>query len=146
MKYIGFLFFALITIRYIWNGKDFFGKKEWVNFGLRFVGVAVGIAVLGFIIKGSLAAFPDFSRATAKFILVGFSVSSIMVLGLKYLVVMMCAIFGKIMNFHKVHNQENYKSLSGLTNEISPPLLTFLKCLLSVVSVIIFYGIWLAKS
>ena len=28
MKWIGCMFFILITLAYIWNGKDFFGKKN----------------------------------------------------------------------------------------------------------------------
>jgi len=145
MKYVNFLFFVLISIGYIWNGKNVFLRKDWVKFGLHFIGVAIAITIVGFIIKGSLAVFPGFSRSTARFILVGFSLSSVMVLVLKYLVVMMCAIFARIMKFHQVNNQKNYNDLSDFTSGISLPMLNFVKLLLSAVGVIIFYGIWLTQ-
>lgn len=145
MKYTGFTFFVLISIGYIWNGKDVFLRKDWVKFGLHFIGVAIAITIVGFIIKGSLAVFPEFSRSTARFILVGFSLSSIMVLGLKYLVVMMCAIFARIMKSHQANNQKNYNDLSDFTSGISLPMLNFVKLLLSAVGVMIFYGIWLTQ-
>ena len=129
----------------MWSGKDVFVRKDWIKFGQRSISVAIAITILGFIIKGSLAVFPEFSRSTARFILVGFSLSSIMVLGLKYLVVMMYAIFARIMKFHQMNNQKNYNDLSDFTNEISLPMLNFVKLLLSAVGVIIFYGIWLTQ-
>ncbi|RRZ88106.1 hypothetical protein [Erwinia sp. 198] len=145
MKYVSFLFFVLISIGYIWSGKDVFVRKDWIKFGQHFISVAIAITIVGFIIKGSLAVFPEFSRSTARFILAGFSLSSIMVLGLKFLVVMMCAIFARIMKFHQVKNQNNYNNLSVFTSGISLPMLNFFKLLLSAVGVIIFYGIWLAQ-
>ncbi|ADP10134.1 putative membrane protein [Erwinia sp. Ejp617] len=58
--------------------------------------------------------------------------------------VMLCAIFNNIMSFHQKYNEDNYDELSSISQRVSLGLLLLAKFAVSLGSVLMFYGIWLA--
>ncbi|EXU77411.1 hypothetical protein ABW286_22855 [Erwinia papayae] len=144
MRTTGFIFFIFITLWYLWAGKDFFNKKDWLLFFLKFIGVLILTVIFGFMLKFLMSVWSGLSLSTAKELTSKFGASLSVVLGMKFLVVMLCEIFSRIMGFHQKYNQENYNGLSSLANKFSSPLLILAKCVVSCGSMLIFYGIWLA--
>ncbi|WP_338560844.1 hypothetical protein [Erwinia sp. E_sp_B04_7] len=144
MSYIGFVFFLLFCTCYLWDGKDFFNKRDWLVFLLKFIGVFIVTILFGFTLKGIMHLWPGISLTVAKHLTTAFGASLISVLGMKFLVVMLCAIFRNIMAFHENHNVENFDRLSVITNKFAPTLLILAKFVVTCGSVLIFYGIWLA--
>lgn len=110
MKLIAFLFFWLFSVYYIWNGKDFYNKSEWVGFGKKFVGVLIGIVVFAFILKGLVAVVPGFTNDAAGDLMEEVGMSFIFIFGTKFVILMLCAIFSKIMGFHRNYNAEIIKN------------------------------------
>ena len=52
MKWAGLTIFILITLIYIWNGKDLYTKEEWRGFGIKFISVLIGAFVLVIVLVG----------------------------------------------------------------------------------------------
>ncbi|WP_338560836.1 hypothetical protein [Erwinia sp. E_sp_B04_7] len=144
MNVIAFLFFLAVAVYYVWNGKDFYKKKDWVGLGKKFIAVLIGVVILAFVLKGLVEIIPGFSNNTAGDLMEKIGMSFIMVLGMKFLIVMLCAIFSRIMDFHRIYNAKNYQKFSPLTIKVAPALLIVAKCIVSLGSVVIYYGIWLA--
>ncbi len=144
MNWIGFLFFLMLALCYLWNGKDTFNNKEWISFGLKFLAVILGVFIFGFIFKFFATVVPVISVTTAKYLTVTLFLSFTMILGTKFLVVMICAIFSRIIAFHRDHNKDHYQEIASISNRYGSSLILLAKCLISFGSVLIFYGIWLA--
>ena len=147
MNWLGFIIFWIITLLYIWNGKDSFNKREWLFFGLKVVLIYVILFVIVIALRFILPIWPFVSVHTAKTVLIIAFGSLMSVLGMKFLVVMLCTMFSRIMGFHQQHNTtENYAKLSSLSNNFGPSLLILAKCLISAGSILIFYGIWIGTT
>lgn len=143
MKLIGYIFFILISLALIWNGKDLFNKKQWFLAGLMFVLVLVATVVIGFTFKWLAQSMSLFSVATAKQYSIIFSMSFLCVWGLKVTVVLLCTIFSGLIGGHKKYNAENYETVSSITRVIAPGLLIVAKSAVSLGSVLMFSGLWL---
>ncbi|WP_033477303.1 hypothetical protein [Erwinia amylovora] len=144
MYVTGFIFSLVGVLFYIWNGNDFFDKKAWLRFGLKFLAVFIGIIIFGFALKNLVLVWPVITISRAKFLTMAVGASFTAVLAMKFLIVMRCTMFSWFMRFHKNYNSENYQALSSLSKGFSPSLLILAKCAVSCGSVLIFYGIWLA--
>lgn len=142
MEIIAFLFFLIITLYYVWNGKDFYNKSEWTAFGKKFIAVLVGVVIMAFVLKGLVAIIPGFTNNSAGNLMEEIGMSFIFILGMKFVIIMLCAIFSNVIGFHRNYNTDNYKKFSPLTNKLAPGLLIFAKCIVSLGSVVIYYGIW----
>ena len=143
MKWIGCIFFTLITLAYIWNGKDFFNKNQWLLAGLMFVLVLVATVGIGFTLKWFAQSMSLFSIATAKQYSIIFSMSFLCVWGLKVTVVLLCTIFHGVIGAHKKYNAENYEKISSITRVVGPGLLIVAKSVVSLAGVLMFSGLWL---
>ncbi|MFE8100756.1 hypothetical protein RBA71_04545 [Brenneria goodwinii] len=147
MNWLGFITFGIITLIYLWSGKDTFNKREWLFFVLKLFGIFVGTAIFSLVFKGILTVWPVVSLPTAKYATLILSTSFLAVWAMKFLVVMLCTMFSRIMGFHQQHNTvENYAKLSPLSNNFGPLLLILAKCLISAGSILIFYGIWIGTT
>ncbi|MBS5771814.1 hypothetical protein ACX122_07830 [Kosakonia cowanii] len=147
MKYLFFTIFLLITLFYIWNGKDQFNKKDWLAFFIKFILVALGAFVWGAILAFTLKFFPTLGYDNMLSLSVIIPASFMAILFCKLFVVMLCAIFAMILNFHKNHNtQVNYSKISLFFTRLGPNALIFAKCVVSVAAILMFYGIWLADA
>ncbi|MCG8711012.1 hypothetical protein JHU04_004350 [Brenneria sp. 4F2] len=147
MAWLGFIAFWVITVVYLWNGKDSFNKKEWLLFISKLVGIFIGTTVFSLVFKGILTVWPVISLPTAKYVTLILSTSFLAVWAMKFLVVMLCSMFSRMMDFHQQHNiAENYAKLSSLSNNFGPLLLILAKCLVSAGSILIFYGIWIGTT
>ncbi|MFB5173756.1 hypothetical protein AAIO65_14435 [Erwinia amylovora] len=144
MYVTGFIFSLVGALFYIWNGNDFFDRRCWLKFGLKFLAVFIGTIIFGFVQKGLMAIFPSYSNELARYLMARLGLSFLSVLAMKFLIVMLCTMFSGFMRFHKKYNSENYQALSSLSKGFSPSLLILAKCVVSCGSVLIFYGIWLA--
>lgn len=65
MKILACFFFWIVTVYYVWNGKDFYNNKEWAGFGKMFISILAGIVVLAFVLKGLVLIVPGFSNGLA---------------------------------------------------------------------------------
>nr|WP_237703593.1 hypothetical protein [Erwinia sp. Ejp617] len=115
-----------------------------MKFGLMFLAVILGAFVLAFILKGVVAVFPSIPKEMAGTFMMKFCGALTTILGLKFFVVMLCAIFNNIMSFHQKYNEDNYDELSSISQRVSLGLLLLAKFAVSLGSVLMFYGIWLA--
>ncbi|WP_048697749.1 hypothetical protein [Erwinia piriflorinigrans] len=140
----GFIFSLISVLFYIWNGDDFFDRKAWIKFGLMFLSVILGAFVLAFILKVVFALFPSVPKEIAGIFMIKFCGALTSILGLKFLVIMLCTIFNNIMSFHQKYNEHSYDEISSFSQRVSPGLLLLAKFAVSLGSVLIFYGIWLA--
>ena len=52
MKWAGLTIFILITLIYIWNGKDLYTKEEWRGFGIKFISVLICAFVFVMVLVG----------------------------------------------------------------------------------------------
>ncbi|WP_417878439.1 hypothetical protein [Vibrio sp.] len=145
MKFIAFLFFWTVTVCYVWNGKDFYNKKEWSSFSKKFIGVLIGIVVLAFFLKGLVLVIPGFSNDLAGDLMEKIGASSIFILGMKFIIIMICSLFSGIVDFHKKYNADNYARFSPTASKLVPGMLIFAKCVVSLGSILIYYGIWLSN-
>ncbi len=147
MKWIGFILFIVITLVYIWNGRDLFTKKEWRAFVVKFVAVLIGTFVLAILLALLGKHGHLMSKETAKMLTVLISASFMTIWFSKFFVVMLCTIFDIIMRFHKRYNTEkNYSKLSAIVNKYGPKLRVLAKCLASLGCILMFYGIWFATT
>lgn len=147
MNWLGFIVFVVAANVYIWNGKDRFNKKEWIALFIKFVAVLATIFILIFLAVSLKRIFPAITKETIKEIVIFLPPSLMTLLLLKFFVVMLCAIFENIMRFHKSYNTaENYLKLSVIVNKYGPKLQVAAKCLASIGSVLMFYGIWFGAN
>lgn len=147
MKWVGFTIFVLITLVYIWNGKDLYSKKEWRSFGIKFISVLIGAFVLVFVLVGLSKFIPLLTKETARALSVIIPASFMAALLSKLLVVMLNNIFSIIMRFHKRYNTtENYTKLSSLSDKYGEKLRLVAKCLSSLGCILMFYGIWFGST
>ncbi|WP_336210509.1 hypothetical protein [Enterobacter sp. P82] len=143
MHWFFFTLFMIWTLVLVWNGKDYFNKKQWFLTGGMFVLVLVGTVVIGFTLKWLAQSMSLFSVATAKQYSIIFSMSFLCIWGLKVTVVLLCTIFSRIMGGHKSYNAENYEKISSVTRIVAPGLLIVAKCVVTLASVLMFSGLWL---
>ncbi|WP_167139194.1 hypothetical protein [Candidatus Pantoea formicae] len=101
-------------------------------------------ALLGRVMHDFIIAWKIGIIESAKHFTTALGLSLLSVLGIKFMVVMLCAIFKSIMRFHEKYNQQHYDKLVSISNTLSSPLFILAKCVISFGSVLIFYGIWLA--
>ncbi|MCL2897395.1 hypothetical protein [Brenneria tiliae] len=147
MKWFGFIIFWIMTLLYIWNGKDSFTKREWGIFFIKFITILAACILLVLLSIAILSVYPIISVHTAKTITTILPLSLLSMLGMKFLVVMLCTMFSRILGFHQQHNTaENHAKLSSLSNNFGPALLILAKCLVSAGSILIFYGIWIGTT
>lgn len=143
MYWFFFTLFMIWTLVLVWNGKDYFNKKQWLLMGGMFVLVLVGTVVIGFTLKWLAQSMSLFSVATAKQYSIIFSMSFLCIWGLKVTVVLLCTIFSGIMGGHKSYNVDNYEKISSVTRIVAPGLLIVAKCVVTLASVLMFSGLWL---
>ncbi|WP_155407674.1 hypothetical protein [Pluralibacter gergoviae] len=142
-----FLLFAIFTLLYIWNGKDFFKKKDWIVFFIKMVAGYIFSFILVFILVGVSKYLHLMSRENARALVIALPISCFTILFSKFLVVMLNAIFYIVMIFHKRFNSsENYVDLLTVYNRYGHAFHLFVKCLALLGSVFILYGIWLGGA
>lgn len=145
MEILAFLFFLLVTVFFIWSSKISYGKRTLAGIGKAFIGVFIAIIAIGFVLKGLAAIIPSFTRDAAGDLMEALGASLFFIWGMRFILVGLCNIFGTIMDFHKKYNSENYRKFSPAINKLAPGLFIFSKVILSLGSVVIYYGIWLAN-
>lgn len=147
MKWTSFTIFIFITLVYIWNVKELYTKKEWRDFGIKFISVLIGSLALIFVLVGVSKFIPLLSRETARELSVILPASFMVVLLSKFFVMMLNVIFDIIMRFHKRYNSAvNYIKLSSLSGLYGPKLCLVAKCLASLGCILMFYGIWFGST
>ncbi len=145
MKVGAFLFFLIATVYFIWSSEISYGKKALAGIGKAFIGIFIAIIAIGFVLKGLAAIIPGFTRDSAGDLMEELGVSLIFVWGMRFILVALCNMFGTIMDFHKKYNADNYRKFSPTTSKLAPGLFIFAKVILSLGSIVIYYGIWLAN-
>ncbi|WP_332837835.1 hypothetical protein [Pantoea agglomerans] len=145
MEIIAFLLFLLVTEFFIWSSKISYGRKTLAGLGKAFVGVFIAIIAIGFVLKGLAAIMPGFTRDAAGDLMEALGSSLFFIWGMRFILVGLCNIFGNIMDFHKKYNADNYRRFSPAINKLAPGLFVFSKVILSLGSIVIYYGIWLAN-
>ncbi|NDO81873.1 hypothetical protein CJP72_14190 [Citrobacter sp. NCU1] len=143
MHWFFFMIFLILTLVFIWDGKDSFSKKQWFTTGLLLVAVLIATVVISVIFKWLSQSFSMFSIVTAKQYSVIFSMSLLCMWGLKVVVVLLCTLFSGIMEGHRTHNSANYEKLSSISGKVAPGLLIVVKGSVSVGTFLIFSGLWL---
>lgn len=145
MEIVAFLFFWLVTVYFIWSSKISYGKKTLAGIGKAFIGIFIAIIAIGFVLKGLAAIIPGFTKDAAGDLMEELGASLLFIWGMRFILVALCNMFGNIMDFHKKYNADNYKRFSPATNKLAPGLFIFSKIILSLGSVVIYYGIWLTN-
>lgn len=145
LEIIAFLLFLLVTEFFIWSSKISYGRKTLAGLGKAFVGVFIAIIAIGFVLKGLAAIMPGFTRDAAGDLMEALGASLFFIWGMRFILVGLCNVFGNIMDFHKKYNADNYRRFSPAINKLAPGLFVFLKVILSLGSIVIYYGIWLAN-
>ncbi|MFY1039458.1 hypothetical protein ACOMYX_12370 [Pantoea agglomerans] len=145
VEIIAFLLFLLVTEFFIWSSKISYGRKTLVGLGKAFVGVFIAIIAIGFVLKGLAAIMPGFTRDAAGDLMEALGASLFFIWGMRFILVGLCNMFGNIMDFHKKYNADNYRRFSPAINKLAPGLFVFSKVILSLGSIVIYYGIWLAN-
>lgn len=145
VEIIAFLLFLLVTEFFIWSSKISYGRKTLAGLGKAFVGVFIAIIAIGFVLKGLAAIMPGFTRDAAGDLMEALGASLFFIWGMRFILVGLCNMFGNIMDFHKKYNADNYRRFSPAINKLAPRLFVFSKVILSLGSIVIYYGIWLAN-
>lgn len=145
VEIIAFLLFLLVTEFFIWSSKISYGRKTLAGLGKAFVGVFIAIIAIGFVLKGLAAIMPGFTRDAAGDLMEALGASLFFIWGMRFILVGLCNMFGNIMDFHKKYNADNYRRFSPAINKLAPGLFVFSKIILSLGSIVIYYGIWLAN-
>lgn len=145
VEIIAFLLFLLVTEFFIWSSKISYGRKTLAGLGKAFVGVFIAIIAIGFVLKGLAAIMPGFTRDAAGDLMEALGASLFFIWGMRFILVGLCNMFGNIMDFHKKYNADNYRMFSPAINKLAPGLFVFSKVILSLGSIVIYYGIWLAN-
>lgn len=143
MHWFFFTIFLIMTLVFIWDGKDCFSKKQWLTTGILLVAVLIATVVISVAFKWLSQSFSIFSIVTAKQYSVIFSMSLLCMWGLKVVVVLLCTLFSGIMDAHRIHNPANYERLSSISGKVAPGLLFIVKGSVSVGSFLMFSGLWL---
>lgn len=147
MKWSGFIFFIIIALIYIWNGKDVFSRKEWVSFFKKFLAVLIGAFILVVILVGLSKYLHLIDRESARALSVLIPASVMTMLISKLFVISLFALFRFIMRFHHRYNtSENYSKLSLIGSSYGARLSLFVKVIASFGCVIMFYGIWFGST
>ncbi|MEN4647061.1 hypothetical protein ABEG74_22755 [Pantoea agglomerans] len=145
VEIIAFLLFLLVTEFFIWSSKISYGRKTLAGLGKAFVGVFIAIIAIGFVLKGLAAIMPGFTGDAAGDLMEALGASLFFIWGMRFILVGLCNMFGNIMDFHKKYNADNYRRFSPAINKLAPGLFVFSKVILSLGSIVIYYGIWLAN-
>lgn len=145
VEIIAFLLFLLVTEFFIWSSKISYGRKTLAGLGKAFVGVFIAIIAIGFVLKGLAAIMPGFTRDAAGDLMEALGASLFFIWGVRFILVGLCNMFGNIMDLHKKYNADNYRRFSPAINKLAPGLFVFSKVILSLGSIVIYYGIWLAN-
>jgi hypothetical protein len=145
VEIIAFLLFLLVTEFFIWSSKISYGRKTLAGLGKAFVGVFIAIIAIGFVLKGLAAIMPGFTSDAAGDLMEALGASLFFIWGMRFILVGLCNMFGNIMDFHKKYNADNYRRFSPAINKLAPGLFVFSKVILSLGSIVIYYGIWLAN-
>lgn len=145
VEIIAFLLFLLVTEFFIWSSKISYGRKTLAGIGKAFVGVFIAIIAIGFVLKGLAAIMPGFTRDAAGDLMEALGASLFFIWGMRFILVGLCNMFGNIMDFHMKYNADNYRRFSPAINKLAPGLFVFSKVILSLGSIVIYYGIWLAN-
>jgi hypothetical protein len=140
---MAFLLSVASSTAFIWNGKDKFVRKDWLLFAFKFFIAMAGAIVFGFMLKAMVSAGLSLSIQEGKTLTAQVCLSLVCIFGLKFLVVALCAMFSEVMGFHQQHNtKENYEVLSSISNRTAPFLLVSFKVVMTLASLLIYYGIW----
>lgn len=142
MNVLFFLIFLISSMVYLWNGNDDFDKRGWLKIGLYFIFILVATMAAAFILRGLIFLGLDMSVHHAKALASAFSLSFMAIIMLKFVVVMLNFIFSRIIGFHRKYNADNFDRLSFFTERFPKGFLTPFKVLLSIGSVLVYYGIW----
>lgn len=145
MEIVAFIFFLLVTVYFIWSSEISYGKKTLAVIGKAFIGIFMAIIAIGFVLKGLAAIIPGFTLDAAGDLMEKLGASLFFVWGVRFILVALCNLFGTIMNFHKKYNADNYRKFSPTTSKLAPGMFIFSKVILSLGSIVIDYGIWLAN-
>nr|WP_318269129.1 hypothetical protein [Pantoea agglomerans] len=145
MEIFAFLFFLLLAEYFIWSSKISYGKRTLAFIGKAFIGVFIAIIAIGFVLKGLAAIVPGFTRNAAGDLMEALGASLFFIWGMRFILVGLCNMFGTFMDFHRKYNAANYRKFSPITNKLAPGLFIFSKVILSLGSIVIYYGIWLAN-
>ncbi|AFK01398.1 hypothetical protein SMC37_003422 [Cronobacter sakazakii] len=144
MSYLVFAVFVLMALYVIWKSKLPSGKKGWLYFVLKMVGIYVITMVLAsilFILENYFFVIPY--GAAERY--TGISFLSLATLwGIQFLMRLFLSLFGGMLKFHEKYNSDNYEKIKGFTNSLSPSPLLVLRLFLSVGAILIYYGIWLS--
>jgi len=145
MEILAFLFFWSVTVYFIWSSKISYGKATLAGIGKAFVGIFIAIIAIGFVLKGLAAIIPGFTRDAAGDLMEALGASLFFIWGMKFILVGFCNMFGTVMDFHKKYNADNYRRFSPAISKLAPGLFIFSKVILSLGTIVIYYGIWLAN-
>ncbi|WP_200137656.1 MULTISPECIES: hypothetical protein [unclassified Pseudomonas] len=145
VEIVAFLFFYLVTLYFIWTTRIAYGKKTLAGIGKGLVGVFIAIIALGFMLKGLAAVIPGFTKGAARHLMGVLGISLVFIWGMRFMLVAMSNMFAAIMGFHKTYNADNYRRFSPVLSKMAPGLFVFMKVILSLGCIVIYYGIWLAK-
>ena len=145
MKWLCFILFTLLSLIHIWNGKDFFKRKDWVLFFVKLISAIVFAYVLVFILVGMSKYLHLMTRETARALTVTIPASLIVILISKFFVVMLNTIFDMVILFHARYNTaSNYSKILEIFNHYGTGFQLITKCLVSFGCILMFYGIWFA--
>ena len=142
MNWVDFGCFFILSLFSIWNGKDVFNKKQWINMGLKLVLICFVTFVFALTFSFLQSYWTNMPVHMIEKSLLLISSSFLCVWMVKLLVVIACLMFGNIINFHKKYNSIAYNKIGLIVNKLSKPLLISLKCLVSLASFLMLYGIW----
>lgn len=145
MEIVAFLFFLFVTVYFTWSSKISYGKKTLAGIGKAFIGIFIAIIAIGFVLKGLAAIIPGFTRDAAGDLMEELGTSLFFVWGMRFILVALCNLFDTIMDFHKKYNADNYRRFSPTISKLAPGLFIFSKVILSLGTIVIYYGIWLAN-
>ncbi|AMG58385.2 hypothetical protein [Pantoea vagans] len=144
MEIVAFLFFWLVIVYFVWSNETSYRKEMLAGIGKAFIGIFIAIIAIGFVLKGLAVIIPDFTLDAAGDLMEKLGASLYFIWGMRFILVALCNLFGTIMNFHKKYNTGNYRIFSPTINKLAPGPFVFSKVILSLGSIVIYYGIWLA--
>lgn len=143
---MNFVFFALslfFTLRFIWNGHDHYDPKDWGKLILKLIMAIALMIIFGLALKFMIASGLKMSIKTAKELTGLVGVSLLFIVGMKIVQVGLCSLFKGLVGFHTKYNTvKNREMISQVSSHTGPILLILSKILISLGSVLIFYGIW----
>ena len=145
MKWLYFILFTIFSLIHIWNGKDFFKRKDWILFFVKLISVIIFAYILVFILVGMSKYLHLMTKETASTLTVTIPASFIAILLAKFFVVMLNTIFDVVIRFHARYNTtSNYSKILEVFNYYGAGFQLMTKCLASFGCILMFYGIWFA--